>query len=136
MKYDLTNEFERNKLNDEIRKEYGKKVCVKIHEIRTNEQNSYLHKCIALIAMYSGNRLEDQKKELINICYLMNDFDENGIIIKKKTSELSIVECSQFIEWIRNFASMELGVYIPSPDEYLQNKYAIDKEIESHKEYL
>lgn len=138
MKYDLSNEFELNEylIQSDLLIKKGAKVDLSEFEPRTFNQNSYLHLCIGLIAIENGNRLKDEKKNLKNICPFMREYDEKGNFEIKKTSKLNTLELTKFIEWIRNFASMELGIYIPSPDEYLQNKYAIDKEIESHKEYL
>jgi hypothetical protein len=53
----------------------------------------------------------------------------------KRTRDLDTKQMTEFIEWIRTFASMQ-GCYIPTPDEYIQNKFAIDSEIEKFKEYL
>jgi formylmethanofuran dehydrogenase subunit A len=64
------------------------------------------------------------------------------VILKKgkkdyrSTAELDTLEMTKFIEWIRNYSSIELGNYIPTPDEYIQNKFEIDSEIEKFKEYL
>lgn len=139
MKYDLSNEFERNKFFarlDLLTKKGAKVEFSELKQSRSLSQNAYLHVCISLIAIENGNHLEDEKHNLKCICPFMHEYDGKGILKTKKTSKLNTLEFAKFIEWIRNFASMELGIYIPSPDEYLQNKYAIDKEIESHKEYL
>lgn len=44
-------------------------------------------------------------------------------------------ECSEFIEWVRNYSAQE-GLYIPDAEEYKLNKFNIDKEINNHKQYL
>ena len=40
-----------------------------------------------------------------------------------------------FIEWIRNYASVN-GVFIPSPDDYRRNWAEYEKEIQACKPYL
>ena len=64
----------------------------------------------------------------------MHTFDGDNIKTKR-TRDLDTKQMTDFIEWIRTFASMQ-GCYIPTADEYRQNKWAIDSEIEKFKEYL
>jgi hypothetical protein len=55
--------------------------------------------------------------------------------VVKQTRKMDTKQLTEFIEWIRTFAGMQ-GCYIPTPQEYIENRFEIDKSIEQHKEYL
>jgi hypothetical protein len=106
----------------------------KIIPKRSISLNSYLHVCISLFAIEFGYTLEESKTLLKRKCSFMV-YEKNGIKFLKKTSKLDNLECSKFVEFIRNYASQQ-GLYIPDANEYLSNKFNIDKEINKNKEYL
>jgi hypothetical protein len=137
MIYDTSKELEVNKLLSRLDALLSKKCIIELTEkkkTRTLSQNSYLHVCIALFAIETGNNLDDMKHELKRSCHFMHTFD--GEKFKTvRTRDLDTKGLTDFIDWIRNYASMQ-GCYIPTPDEYIQNKFAIDSEIEKFKEYL
>jgi hypothetical protein len=137
MIYDTSNELEVNKLLSRLDALLSKKCIIELTEkkkTRTLSQNSYLHVCITLFAIESGNHLDDAKQLLKRACHFMHTFDGENTKTKR-TRDLDTKQMTEFIEWIRRFASMQ-GCYIPTPDEYIQNKFAIDSEIEKFKEYL
>ena len=137
MIYDTSKELEVNKLLSRLDALLSKKCIIELKEKKNNRtisQNSYLHVCISLFAIESGNHLEDMKYLLKKSCPFMHAFDGDNIKTKR-TRDLDTKQMTDFIEWIRTFASMQ-GCYIPTADEYRQNKYAIDSEIEKFKEYL
>ena len=96
--------------------------------------NSYLHVCISLFSIEFGYTLEESKTLLKRKCSFMI-YEKNGLKFLKKTSMLDNLECSKFVEFIRNYAAQN-GLYIPDADEYKTNKFNIDKEINKNKEYL
>ena len=106
----------------------------KIIPKRSISLNSYLHVCISLFAVEFGYTLDESKTLLKRLCSFMI-YEKNGLKFLKKTSKLDDLECSKFVEFIRNYASQQ-GLYIPDADEYLTNKFNIDKEINKNKEYL
>lgn len=115
--------------------ENGKRVDItQIKPKRSISINSYLHVCISLFAIEYGYTLEEAKTLLKRKCSFMI-YEKNGIKFLKKTSKLDNLECSKFVEFIRNYASMQ-GLYIPTSEEYRTNSFEIDKEISKHKEYL
>lgn len=118
------------KLNEGKSKIELKKILPK----RSITLNSYLHVCISLFAIEFGYTLEESKTLLKRKCSFMI-YEKKGIKFLKKTSKLDNLECSKFVEFIRNYASQQ-GLYIPDADEYLTNKFNIDKEINKNKEYL
>jgi hypothetical protein len=138
MIYDTSNELEVNKLLSRLDALLSKKCIIELTEkkkTRTLSQNAYLHVCITLFAIAYGTTIFGAKVFLKEQCGFM-------VVLKKgkkdyrSTAELNTLEMTKFIEWIRNYSSIELGNYIPTPDEYIQNKFAIDSEIEKFKEYL
>ena len=137
MIYDTSQELQVNKLLSRLDALLSKKCIIELTEkknSRTISQNSYLHVCITLFAIESGNHLEDMKYLLKKSCSFMHTFDGENIKTKR-TRDLDTTQMTDFIEWIRTFSAMQ-GNYIPTPDEYIQNKFAIDSEIEKFKQYL
>ena len=96
--------------------------------------NSYLHVCISLFSIEFGYTLEESKTLLKRKCSFMI-YEKNGLKFLKKTSMLDNLECSKFVEFIRNYAAQQ-NLYIPDAEEYKTNKFNIDKEINKNKEYL
>jgi hypothetical protein len=101
---------------------------------RTISLNSYLHVCINLYAINFGYTLEEAKTFLKRKCHFMI-YEKNNIKFLKETKKLDNKECSEFVEWIRNYAAQN-ELYIPDAEEYRTNKFNIDKQINSNKEYL
>jgi hypothetical protein len=119
-----------DKLIDSKSKIELKKKSVK----RSLRINAYLHVCITLYAIHFGYTIDESKTLLKRLCGFMV-YEKNGIKFLKKTSKLDNLECSKFVEWIRNHASNE-GCYIPDAEEYKLNQFNIDKEISNNKQYL
>ena len=101
---------------------------------RSISLNSYLHVCISLFSIEFGYTLEESKTLLKRKCSFMI-YEKNGLKFLKKTRELNNKECSEFVEFIRNYAAQH-DLYIPDAEEYKTNKFNIDKEINKNKEYL
>ena len=112
-----------------------KKVDLKaIRKARSMSQNSYLHVCISLFAIEFGYTLEESKTFLKRECSFMI-YEKNNSVFLKQTSKMNSKELTEFIEWLRNYAS-ENGLYIPSSEEYIENRFNIDQEIDKFKTYL
>tara|TARA_R110000803_G_scaffold2946_2_gene10204 strand:+ start:2233 stop:2649 length:417 start_codon:yes stop_codon:yes gene_type:complete len=112
-----------------------KKVDLKaIRNARSMSQNSYLHVCISLFAIEFGYTLEESKTFLKRECSFMI-YEKNNSLFLKKTSKMNSKELTEFIEWLRNYAS-ENVLYIPSSEEYIENRFNIDQEIDKFKTYL
>lgn len=137
MIYNLSNIVEQTdvkfKLKEYISKGYTIELKRKIKR-RSIPLNSFLHVCISIFAIEFGYTLEEAKTLLKRECSFMI-YEKNGIKFLKKTSKLDNLECSMFVEFIRNYASKN-GLYIPDADEYKNKQLEIDKEISKHKEYL
>ena len=69
MIYDTSKELEVNKLLSRLDALLSKKCVIELTEkkkTRTLSQNSYLHVCITLFAIETGNNIDDMKHELKN----------------------------------------------------------------------
>jgi len=101
----------------------------KIKEVRSISQNKYFHVCIALFSAETGYTIEEGKTVLKREYGLF--YEKNGKNFLKSTSELDTLEMNDFIEWIRTLSSDTLGVYIPTPEEYISMQFDIEREIEN-----
>lgn len=137
MLLDLNKDYDLKKAQSYFNKlvESKSKIELKKHSSkRSISLNSYLHVCITLFAIEFGYNLEEAKTLLKRNCEFMR-YEKNGTVFLKRTRDLDNKDCSEFVSWIRNYASMQ-GLYIPTSEEYLQNKFNIDKEININKQYL
>ena len=137
MKYDLSKTLEINKMFAKIDSMINRGVIVELTEkkpVRTLSQNSYLHVCITLFAIEFGYNLKDAKQHLKRKCSFMHEGEGEGVRTKL-TRSLDTKQLIEFIEWIRTYASQQ-GCYIPTPEEYITNRFEIDREIDRNKEFL
>ena len=105
-----------------------------IKKVRTLRQNAYLHVIITLYAIHFGSTLEEAKTDLKRECSFMR-YENNGRHYLKSTAKLDTKELTEFIEWLRNYSSLN-GCYLPTSEEYLSQKFDIDRDIDNNKEYL
>lgn len=138
MKYDLSKQFDKKRAEEKFRfyLEKGNKIELKIlREKRTLKQNSYLHGVvIPIYAIEVGNcTIEEAKTDLKREFGLI--YEKNGKKYLRSTANLDTIETVNFIEFIRNQAGLQ-GCHIPSPEEYKQNQFDIDKEIELNREFI
>jgi len=136
MKYDLNNPIDMARFDTKVLSLKTDKKRIELKEIRQNrtiKQNSYLHVVISLYGIYSGYTLEESKTLFKRLAGLV--YEKNGTKFLKKTSDMDTKELTDFIDFIREKAAIE-GCYIPTSEEYLSNKYSIDKEIDNNKKYL
>ena len=137
MKLDLSKEIDIKKAQTYFKTllKDNKQIELKeIKKVRTIKHNAYLHVVISLYAINFGYTLEESKTLLKRMCSFMI-YEKEGYKFLKQTSKMIDSDLSKFIDWIRNYA-VKNGLYIPSPDEYLVNKFTIDKEIYNQKQYL
>lgn len=137
MKFNTSIQSDLNKAK--VRFEYlcSKQKVIELKELRkarSINQNSYLHVVITLYAIEYGYTLNEAKTDLKRMCGFMT-YEKNNSRYLKETSKMNSLELTEFIDWIRNFASQN-GLYIPTSDEYLTNKHSIDNDINKFKEYL
>ena len=142
MKYDLTNSIDAASAQLYLNKliEEGAKVELKkIRGKRTLKQNSYFHVVITIFAMELGYTIEEAKtmlKRMYSNAETSMVYQKKGYKFLRSTTTMDTKELTYFIEWIRNYAATDAGIYIPTSEEYLINQYNIDKQIEQNKQYL
>lgn len=136
MKLDLSNSFDKNKaINyfDKLMKDAKKIELKEVKNIRSIRQNSFLHVVISLFGIETGYTIEEAKTLLKRQCGLV--YHKNDKVFLMRTRDMKSDELATFIEWIRNYSASQ-GYYICSAEEYTENKFHIDKEIEQNKTYL
>ena len=90
---------------------------------RSNPQNRYFHGVvIPIISEYLGYTL-DETKDLLKSMFLKEELvlrtktEVKEVIIVRGSAELKTDEFEAFMENCRRWASMELGLNIPEPNE-------------------
>ena len=137
MTFDLSNNYDVNKAEIKFKAliASGKKIELKeIKQKRSLSQNKYFHVVVTLYAIAYGATLEEAKTDLKRDYGLI--YEKKGKKYLMSSADLDSLIMTQFIDYIRTKAAKELNTYIPTSEEYLLNHFAIDKEINTHKEYL
>lgn len=143
MQYDLSSDFQRKAFNARCENLLEKGSVVELTEkaFRTPNQNRYLHLLIGVVAMETGNSLEDAKrwyfKETCNPeMFHVQHFDKMGNCIDhiRSTSELTKEEMSMAIDRFKRWG-YENGIYMPNPDDASLLK-EIEIEMGRMKSYL
>lgn len=94
----------------------GEEVVITIEKFvreRTIGQNGLFHKYVSIIAKETGNTNEDIKS---HIKKHYGSRTEQGDL--KSTRDYTTVEMKRLIEGIHLFANQELGLQLPSPEEF------------------
>ncbi len=109
---------------------------------RSLPQNRYLHVILAYFGTQTGNTLEWVKqqyyKKLVNPDLFIREKEDKylgKIKVLRSSADLDTSEFSLSIERFRNWASQEVGIYIPSADEAILIQQ-MEIEIERNKEFL
>lgn len=136
MKFDLTLTHDRTKFIQNTLRLLRKSA--KVDQIekfpgRTVKQNAYFHVLVTYIAVETGESIERTKRMLKRQRLDVFGFVEDGFTHLRSSADLSTKEMSDMCEWIRDWASIELGSYLPTPDEYKQNWFEIERELERKK---
>ncbi len=137
MRYDLNKTSDLNDFKFKVNKLTEKKVKVELKEVRgvrTLSQNRYLHVCITLYAINFGYTINEAKTMLKRECGFMT-YKKHDTVFLVETSKQNTEELTKFIEWIRNYAAQN-DCYIPSSEEFIENAFNIQRQIDMAKEYL
>lgn len=143
MQYDLTSDFQRKAFLSRVDNLLEKGCLVELTEksFRTKGQNNYLYLLLGVVAMETGNTLEDVKreyfKELVNPDIFRSyrtDNRGNTIRVYRSSADVSKEEMSVAIDRFKRWGA-ENGIYMPNPgDESLLREIAI--EMGRNKAYL
>lgn len=146
MKYDLSNQSDRERLMEHVRQAVEKREGIVEFTTKKRQrslpQNRYLHVILSYFASQYGESMEYVKekffKEVCNrdLFYrLVNDRILGYTERVRSTADLTTEEMSLAIERFRDFCAMNAGIYIPSSDEHRLLELA-EMEVERHKEYV
>lgn len=88
-------------------------------EARSNSQNAYYWGVIVNILSDETGYTSDEIHELLKFKFLKSNISIKGkeYITTKSTTELTTIAAEEFFSNIRQWASIELGIYIPLPNE-------------------
>lgn len=127
MIYNLSNPLDVSRIMAKVTKAIQRGVSVELVEKRqrTLNQNAYLHVLLGFLALETGNTIEYVKrvyfKQTVNpdmFVTKVNDVHtgKEEVIIMSSAS-LTADEMTIAITRLRNWASQELGIYLPSADD-------------------
>ena len=143
MVYDLSSDFQRKSFLARMDNLMEKGAVVELTEkaFRSPNQNRYLHLLIGVVAIETGNTLEDAKKwyfkETCNPdLFHVQHRNKMGNCIDhiRSTAELTKEEMSTAIDRFKRWGA-ENGIYMPNPDDASLLK-AIEIEMGRMKSYL
>jgi hypothetical protein len=139
MLFDLNLQFDRELFEKRSKHVLDKRLKIELtvkRELKSLSQWGYLHVCYNMYAIYVGESLEIAKIHLKLECPFMHETYRKYVRLIS-TTEISddTKKMTDWIEWIRNYASMN-GVFIPSPDDYRRNWMQYENEIEACKPYM
>ena len=143
MLYDLSSEFQRKAFLARVDNLMEKGAVVEMTEkaFRSPNQNRYLHLLIGVVAIETGNTLEDAKtyyfKKVVNpdlFQVYVKDNMGNTIDRLRSTAELTKEEMSTAIDRFKRWGAAN-GISMPHPDDASLSQ-AIEIEMGRMKSYL
>lgn len=144
MTYDLSKPLDREKFKMRVNHLFaqGKQVELLEKTFRSLRQNAYLHCLLGILAIDQGLTIDYVKefyyKRLVNPdIFLITKEDKilGKVEILRSSKELTKEEMRNSIDKLRNWASSELGCYLPSADEESLLQQA-ELEIQRYRSYL
>lgn len=101
----------------------------KIPKKRSLDQNRYYHVITKIWADEYGYFMEEAKTEIKHeLGYY--EVKESGAVYYDETSKMSSAELSRLISKFRDWSSIN-GLYLMSSEEYIENQFHIDNELEN-----
>lgn len=135
MQYDLSSDFQRKAFLAKVDNLLDKCAVVELTErtFRSRNQNAYLHLLLGVVAMETGNTLEDVKREYFKdhvnpdiFRSFRTDARGNTIRVYRSTADVSKEEMSIAIDRFKRWGA-ENGIYLPDPgDESHLREIAIE----------
>lgn len=144
MVYDLSKPLDREKFKMRVNHLFaqGKQVELVEKTFRSLRQNSYLHCLLGILAIDQGLTMDYVKehyyKRLVNPdIFVITKEDKilGKVEVLRSSKELTKEEMTKSIDKLRNWASSELGCYLPSADEESLLQQA-EMEIQRYRSYL
>lgn len=142
---DLSNPLHVEQLRTRVETLIKKGTIVELTEkkiVRTSSQNRYLHSLLGYLAVEMGCTLQWVKekyyKEYVNsdifVIEIKDDYIGKTKFIRSSAS-LTTDEMTTSIERLRNWASEEAGIYLPSADEH-KLVQLMEMEVQRNKQYI
>ena len=97
-------------------------VSIKLHRAkRSNDANRLYWSWIGIIASETRNEREVCHKFFAKkfLGYDVREFGNDKIAVVKSTANLDTAQFSEYMNQVSAFASQELGIVLPSPDDQL-----------------
>ena len=144
MIYDLSKPLDREKFKARVNHLFanGKQVELLEKTKRSLSQNAYLHCILGILAIDQGETIdyvkENYYKKLVNPDIFVIHKDDKilgKIELLRSSKDLTKEEMSRSIDKLRNWASNELGCYLPSADEE-SLLHEAEMEIQKYRSYL
>jgi len=129
MKLNLSNNIDRNKAETYLKKLIEKKAKIELKEFkpsRSNQANKYFHVCCAILSDYSGYTI-DEIKIIIKDQLEFMTYTKNGHKFYRSSANLDTDEFTLLVDFTRSFGE-DHGQYIPTPEEYYDNQFDIEKQ--------
>jgi hypothetical protein len=128
LKLDLSNHLDQNKACTYFERllREGKKIELKeFAPARTSLQNRYFHAICTILGNDLGYTV-DEMKIVIKRHLEWMQYKVNGQTFLRSSSSLDTIEFTDLIDFTRS-TGQDNGCYLPTPDEYYQNTFEIEK---------
>ncbi len=134
MKLRLRDPLQVSKARFHLEKLIKKQADIELGEItsrRTKDQNSYMHVCLGYFCNETGYMEEEAKELFSQLLPETLRYQKNGFEFRRSTSTLDSKEMTVLIDKIRKVCLEELGVYVPTPEEYFRDPTGIEIDLEN-----
>lgn len=99
----------------------GQRVEIVVRKQRSQrslDQNAYIHAVpVAILAEHCGYSVPEMKLVLMGECWGWKTVAGHEIPVKPHTSDMTVEEARQFIDWVIPWAMEHFDVAIPLPNE-------------------
>lgn len=122
MTFDLTNDLDKQRFKQRCNFLYTMGKVVVLTEKRrpkSPNQNRYIHLIMGWVGFELGYTTEQVKQDILKriVCREIFVVQKNGFEVCRSFADLDMAETTTVIDRFRNFASQELGIYLPEPGE-------------------
>lgn len=87
---------------------------------RSLDQNAYLHAVpFPILAKELGCSIPEVKRDLMGACWgwKVSPITGKDVPLREHTAEMTVEDCTFFIDWLLPWAAEFLGMRLPLPDE-------------------
>ncbi len=136
MKLDLSQPFDLQRATEYFKKLVESKSKIELKKYspkRSLSQNAYLHVLFGYIALDTGYTIE-QAKVLMKRrfgSFMVEVVQGDKFLVS--TASLDSSQLTQFIDWIRQYASEEMEIYLLTADDFKFNRFEVEKELQGVK---